>query len=46
MESLEEEVNSIAARKIRANPGTDFWYGGVGLNIAGRVLEVVTKKWD
>jgi len=44
MESLEEEVNSIAARKIRANPGTDFWYGGVGLNIAGRVLEVVTKK--
>lgn len=42
--SLEEEVNSFAAREIRANPGTDFWYGNIGLNIAGRVLEVVTKK--
>jgi len=43
-QSLEEEVNSFAARDIRANPGTDFWYGNIGLNIAGRVLEVVTKK--
>jgi len=43
-ETLEEEVNEIASRKIRANPGKDFWYGGVGLNIVGRVLEVVTKK--
>jgi CubicO group peptidase (beta-lactamase class C family) len=42
--TLEEEVNSFAARKIRANTGTDFWYGGIGLNIAGRVLEVVSKK--
>lgn len=42
--SLEEEVNSFAAREIRANAGTDFWYGNVGLNIAGRVLEVVSKK--
>jgi CubicO group peptidase (beta-lactamase class C family) len=43
-ESLEEEVNSYAAREIRANPSTDFWYGPVGLNIAGRVLEVLSKK--
>jgi|SRR6218665_345104 len=43
-QSLEEEVNSYAARKIRANPGTDFWYGPVGMNIAGRVLEVISKK--
>lgn len=43
-ETLEEEVNEIASRKIRANPGTDFWYGSVGLNIVGRVLEVVSKK--
>lgn len=43
-QSLEEEVNSYAAREIRANPGTDFWYGPVGLNIAGRVLEVISKK--
>ena len=43
-ESLEEEVNAFARREIRANTGTDFWYGGVGLNIAGRVLEIVSKK--
>ncbi|MES1223446.1 MAG: serine hydrolase domain-containing protein [Bacteroidota bacterium] len=44
IESLEEEVNDFAKREIRANPGTDFWYGNIGLNIAGRVLEVVGKK--
>ena len=42
--SLEEEVNALAAREIRANPGTDFWYGNIGLNIAGRVIEVVSKR--
>lgn len=42
--SLEEEVNRYAAREIRTNPGTDFWYGNIGLNIAGRVLEVISKK--
>ncbi|HVZ56084.1 MAG TPA: serine hydrolase domain-containing protein [Chitinophagaceae bacterium] len=42
--SLEEEVNSFAAREIRANPGTDFWYGEVGLNIAGRILEIISKR--
>jgi len=42
--SLEEEVNGFAARDIRANAGTDFWYGNIGLNIAGRVLEVISKK--
>ena len=42
--SLEEEVNSFAAREIRANAGTDFWYGNIGLNIAGRILEVISKK--
>jgi CubicO group peptidase (beta-lactamase class C family) len=43
-ESLEDEVNSFASREIRTNPGTDFWYGNIGLNIAGRVIEVITKK--
>jgi CubicO group peptidase (beta-lactamase class C family) len=43
-ESLEEQVNWFAAREIRSNPGTDFWYGNIGLNIVGRVLEVVSKK--
>ena len=42
--SLDEEVNSFAAREIRANAGTDFWYGNVGLNIAARVLEIVSKR--
>ncbi len=42
--SLEEEVNAFAARDIRAKPGTDFWYGNVGLNIAGRIIEVISKK--
>lgn len=42
--SLEEEVNSFAARDIRVNAGEDFWYGNIGLNIAGRILEVVSKK--
>ena len=43
-ESLEEQVNWFAAREIRTNPGTDFWYGNMGLNIVGRVLEVISKK--
>ena len=42
--SLEEQVNSFAARKIRTNPGTDFWYGNIGLNIAGRIIEIISKK--
>lgn len=42
--TLEEEVNAFAKKEIRANAGTDFWYGNVGLNIAGRVLEVISKK--
>ena len=42
--SLEEEVNSFARKEIRTNPGTDFWYSNTGLNIAGRVLEVISKK--
>lgn len=42
--SLEDEVNAFAARDIRVNAGEDFWYGPVGLNIAGRVLEVISRK--
>jgi len=42
--SLEEEVNGYAAREIRSNAGTDFWYGNIGLNIAARVIEVVSKR--
>ena len=42
--TLEEEVNSFAAKEISNNPGVEFHYGGIGLNIAGRVAEIVTKK--
>ncbi len=42
--TLEEEANSFAAKEIRANAGTDFWYGNIGLNIVARVLEIVSKR--
>jgi len=42
--SLDEEVNSFAAKEIQNNPGEAFRYGNMGLNIAARVLEVVYKK--
>ncbi|MEP7143776.1 MAG: serine hydrolase domain-containing protein [Ferruginibacter sp.] len=45
--SLEQEVNSFAQRGISANPGTTFIYGNIGPDIAGRVLEVISKmKFD
>jgi CubicO group peptidase (beta-lactamase class C family) len=43
-QNLEEEVNAFAAKEISNNAGTEFHYGGIGLNIAGRVLEVISKK--
>jgi len=44
-ENLEAEVNDIASKKeIDTNPGEEFQYSGVGLNIAARILEVVAKK--
>ena len=42
--NLREEVDAFAAREIRVNAGEDFWYGNIGLNIAGRILEVISKK--
>ncbi|MES1216971.1 MAG: serine hydrolase domain-containing protein, partial [Bacteroidota bacterium] len=42
--SLEEMVNAFAAKEIQTNPGTEFRYGDIGFDIAGRVLEVVSKK--
>ncbi|MFN5423485.1 MAG: serine hydrolase domain-containing protein [bacterium] len=44
-ENLEEEVLFFATRKeIIDNPGEAFSYSNVGLNIAARVIEVVSKK--
>lgn len=42
--SLEDEVNSYAKKEIQTNPGTEFRYSEIGVNIAGRVLEIVYKK--
>lgn len=42
--SLEEEVNSFAKKEIQYNPGTAFQYSNMGLNIAARILEVISKK--
>ena len=42
--TLEEEVNAFAAKEISNNAGTEFHYGTIGLNIAARVLEVISKK--
>ena len=43
-QTLEDEVNAYAAKEISNNPGMEFHYGGIGLNIAGRVAEIVSKK--
>jgi CubicO group peptidase (beta-lactamase class C family) len=44
-ESLEDEVNDYASKRaIVTNPGTEFFYSNVGVNIAGRVLEIIGKK--
>ena len=43
--SLEEEVNDLMKLAIRNKPGTECWFSpAVGINIAGRVAEVVSKK--
>jgi CubicO group peptidase (beta-lactamase class C family) len=43
--SLEDEVTAFASkREIAANPGTEIYYSHVGPNIAGRVLEIISKK--
>jgi len=44
-ESLEDEVTAFASkREIAANPSTEIYYSHVGPNIAGRVLEIISKK--
>ncbi len=43
--TLEEEVNYYAEKRgIATNPGIWFQYNQMGSSIAGRVLEVITKK--
>ncbi len=43
--SLEEEVNDFAAKKeIVSNPGLEFRFTNTGLDIAGRIVEIVGKR--
>jgi hypothetical protein len=42
--SLDEQAADYASKEIETNPGTAFSYSNMGLVIAGRVLEVVSKK--
>jgi CubicO group peptidase (beta-lactamase class C family) len=45
--SLDKEVISFAQRGVSAQPGAAFIYGNIGLDIAARVLEVISdKKFD
>ena len=44
-ETLEDMVNTYADKHaIGTNPGTEVFYSAFGPNIAGRVMEVVSKK--
>ena len=44
-ETLEDMVNTYANKHaIATNPGTEVFYSNLGPNIAGRVLEIVSKK--
>lgn len=44
-DNLEAEVNSFAKdRNLQAKQGTQFYYGNLGPNIAGRALEIISKK--
>ena len=43
--SLEEMVNSYASKhEIHNNPGLEYYYSNMGINIAARVVEIVGKK--
>jgi CubicO group peptidase (beta-lactamase class C family) len=44
-ETLEDMVNTYANKHaIATNPGTEIFYSNLGPNIAGRILEIVSKK--
>jgi CubicO group peptidase (beta-lactamase class C family) len=43
--SLDEEVTDFASKKeILSNPGLEFRFSNTGLNIAGRIVEIVGKR--
>ena len=42
--SLEDEVNDFAKNEIQSNPGTEFSYSNMGIDIAARIVEIVSRK--
>lgn len=42
--TLQDEAESYAKAEIQSNAGEEFRYSNVGLNIAARILEIVSKK--
>ncbi|MEO7667422.1 MAG: serine hydrolase domain-containing protein, partial [Dehalococcoidia bacterium] len=42
--TLEQCVDQIALVDLLAPPGTMFWYGGVSMQVAGRIAEVASGK--
>ncbi len=46
--TLAQAVDSIAINvPLINNPGTEFYYGGVGMQVAGRIAEIAAgKSWD
>jgi len=44
LESLDEEINLFAEKPMAGKPGEVFGYGSIGLNIMGRILEVISHK--
>jgi CubicO group peptidase (beta-lactamase class C family) len=42
--SLDEELNSFVVKPISGQPGKVFAYSNIGLNIVGRVLELISQK--
>jgi CubicO group peptidase (beta-lactamase class C family) len=42
--TLGDEVNNFSAKPMVGEPGTVFAYSNIGINIAGRILEVISGK--
>ncbi len=46
-ETYPQMVDAIAATPLIASPGSQINYGGIGMQVAGRVAEIVTgKSWN
>jgi CubicO group peptidase (beta-lactamase class C family) len=44
IKSLDEEINLFAEKPMSGKPGKVFSYGNIGLNIVGRILEVISHQ--